>query len=409
MTIRHIKDEDLSNKIIILRADLNVPTNANNDVTDTSRIDRLKPTIDLLHKSGAITLILSHFGRPKGKRNMDYSLSFLPETLSTQWGHNITFCPDCIGPDVAEATKNAKPGDIILLENCRFHPGEEENNEAFAQKLAHPSGINDKAADFYINDAFSVSHRAHASTFAITKYTPSLAGLLMMEEITALNNCLETPQKPVTAIIGGSKISTKLDLLYNLVEKTDNIVLGGGMANTFLAAKGVNVGKSLKEDDMLDQAVKIMDKAQSLDCKIILPIDATCAPKLDEEQPITHCDINKIPEDLSILDIGPKSIDAIKQVLQNSKTILWNGPVGAFETKPFENGSMAIANEIARLTKAGKTLSVAGGGDTLAAIEMSGTKQDLSYVSTAGGAFLEWLEGKELPGIVALHTASAAA
>lgn len=394
MTFKTIHDFDLQNKTVLLRADLNVPVQDEN-VTDTTRIDRLKPTIDVLKEEGAKTLILSHFGRPKGERKEEYSLSFLPPVLEKQWNTDVTFADDCIGEPAQALADRLEPGQFGLLENLRFHPGEEKNDPEFVQQLA-------ALGDIYINDAFSTAHRAHASTEGLANHLPTAAGLLMEAELNALNDALENPQKPVVAIVGGAKISTKLSVLDNLVRKVDVLFLGGGMANTFLHAQGVEIGKSLCEHDMADEARKIMQTAADHHCEIILPKNRVIVDELKPGAPYEIAGTN-MPADKMAVDAGPESITALKEKLGTAKTVLWNGPLGVFEMKPFDNGTNEAAKAVAELTKAGKLVSVAGGGDTVAALENANVAGDFSYISTAGGAFLEWLEGKTLPGVAALN------
>ncbi|MCB9991635.1 MAG: phosphoglycerate kinase [Rhodospirillales bacterium] len=394
MSFKTINDFDLSGKTVLLRADLNVPSQ-NGAVTDTTRIDRLKPTIELLKAKGAKTLILSHFGRPKGERKMEDSLSFLTPVLEKQWGVDVQFAEDCIGTPAQNMAANLENGQFGLLENLRFYPGEEKNDPEFIKQLA-------ALGDIYINDAFSAAHRAHASTEGLAHALPTGAGLLMEAELNALNDALESPQHPVVAIVGGAKISTKLSVLDNLVRKVDVLFLGGGMANTFLFAKGVEVGKSLCEKDMADEARKIMQTAADNGCEIMLPSDRVVVTDLAPGAPHDIVALNDMPADKQAIDAGPQSIKDLKAKLETAKTVLWNGPLGVFEMKPFDNGTNGAALAVAELTKAGKLVSVAGGGDTVAALENAGVVDDFSYISTAGGAFLEWLEGKTLPGVAAL-------
>ena len=389
-----LNDFDLKDKRVLLRADLNVPTQ-DGKVTDTTRIDRLKDTVDYLVKAGAKVIVLSHFGRPKGSVNPDYSLAFLPPVLKQQWGHDVAFASDCIGEPAAQAVATLSGGQIVLLENLRFHKGEEANDPAFIKELA-------KLGDIYINDAFSAAHRAHASTEGLAHILPTGAGFLMEAELNALQSALEAPQKPVAAIVGGAKISTKLSVLHNLVQKVDFLVLGGGMANTFLFAQGIEVGKSLCEKDMADEAKKIMDAADKAGCKIVLPSDRVTVTEFGENAPHEITPADKLPAEREAVDIGPQSIQDIGAILEDCKTVLWNGPMGVFEVKPFDSGTNALARKVADLTKAGKIVSVAGGGDTVSALENAGVTSDFTYISTAGGAFLEWMEGKVLPGVAAL-------
>lgn len=402
MTFKTINDFDLSGKTVLLRADLNVPVDDSKSVTDTTRIDRLKPTIDLLKETGAKTLILSHFGRPKGERKEEFSLSFLTPVLEKQWGVEVQFAEDCVGTPAQNLAANLENGQFGLLENLRFHAGEEKNDAEFAKQLA-------SLGDIYINDAFSAAHRAHASTEGLAHLLPTGAGLLMEAELNALNDALENPQKPVVAIVGGAKISTKLSVLDNLVRKVDVLFLGGGMANTFLFAKGVEVGKSLCEKDMADEARKIMQTAKDSGCEIMLPTDRVIVSELKEGAEFSMCDLESMPADMEAVDVGPNSIEELREALENAKTALWNGPLGVFEIKPFDRGTNEAARVAAELTRNGHLISVAGGGDTVAALENAGVADDFTYISTAGGAFLEWLEGKTLPGVAALSAYKEAA
>lgn len=395
MDFQSVRTLDIKNKTILLRADLNVPKQGHN-VSDTTRIDRLKPTIDYLRENGAKTLILSHFGRPEGEQNPEMSLAFLAPVLEKQWETPVSFSPQCIGEVAKGIAESTKPGDVVLLENVRFHKGEKANDPAFAQELA-------SLGDIYVNDAFSASHRAHASTEGITHHLPAAAGLLMEEELNALQNALETPKRPVMAVAGGSKISTKLSVLENLIEKVDYLVLGGGMANTFLYAQGISLGRSLCEKDMAETARDIMVKAQRIGCQIILPKDVVAVTELKENAPHQIVDVNNIPDDNMAIDIGTQSIKHLNEIVQECETVVWNGPMGVFEIKPFDNGTNKVAEFVANKTQNGSCISVAGGGDTVAALENAGAADKFSYISTAGGAFLEWLEGKELRGVKALQ------
>lgn len=394
MQYSKMNDLDLAHKTVILRGDLNVPVQ-NGAVSDFTRIDRLKPTIDYLRAQKARIVVMSHFGRPKNGVDPAFSLSFLPSVLSTRWDAPVSFASDCIGAEAENAVKELQDGEIVLLENLRFHSGEEKNDAAFAQALA-------KLGDVYINDAFSASHRAHASIAAITEYLPFGAGLLIQEELDNLHMLLGTPVRPMAAVVGGAKISTKLSLLNNLVKKVDYLILGGGMANTFLLAKGIPVGKSLVEPDMLAETNQIIASAEDNGCQIILPIDVSCAAEFAANAPHSIHPASVIPDDLMVLDVGPESIENVKEILQDCKTIIWNGPMGAFEIQPFDIGTNALAKYVAEKTKQGALKSVAGGGDTVAALDGTNSSKDFTYISTAGGAFLEWLEGKTLPGIAAL-------
>jgi phosphoglycerate kinase len=392
-----LDDLNLHGKIVLLRADLNVPMN-DKRVTDASRLERLIPTLKDLSEASAKIVILSHFGRPDGKPDAKYSLRPVAAELESIWGQKVAFADDCVGAVVESAIKALTPGHVLVLENTRFHAGEESNDPEFAKAIA-------ALGDIYVNDAFSAAHRAHASTEGITHFLPSGAGRLMQAEISALTKALSKPERPVAAIVGGSKISTKLDLLHNLISKVDMLVLGGGMANTFLAAKGVAIGKSMCEADMLDTARAIMKKADEKGCAIVLPKDAVVAAELKDGVTTQTVNVNAIPADQMILDLGPASVKEIKNSLDMCKTVVWNGPLGVFEIPPFDVATNEIAIGVADLTKRGKILSVAGGGDTVAALTHAGVLHGLSYLSAAGGAFLEWLEGKDLPGVVALKNA----
>lgn len=401
MTFKTLNDFDLSGKKVLLRGDLNVPAD-NGTVTDTTRIDRLKPTIDTLVGAGAKVIVLAHFGRPDGEVNAKYSLSFLPPVLKQQWGVDVSFAPDCIGAPAQDAIAKLNNGDVLLLENVRFHKGEEKNDSAFTKELA-------QLGDIYVNDAFSAAHRAHASTEGLAHELPTAAGLLMEEELSALQNALENPQKPVVAIVGGAKVSSKLSVLNNLVKKVDYLVLGGGMANTFHYAQGIDVGKSLCEKDMSDEARAITAEAENAGCKIILPVDRVVVREFGENAPHETVAMGDIAEDQEGVDVGAATIAEIEKILDTAKTVLWNGPMGVFEVKPFDNGTNKLAQAVATRTQAGTLLSVAGGGDTVSALENAGVADQFSYVSTAGGAFLEWLEGKTLPGVAALLKVAKAA
>ena len=391
---RTLDDIDPSGKRVLLRADLNVPVK-DGRVTDATRIERLAPTIRELAERGARVVVMSHFGRPKGKPDPAYSLRPLVEPLAQAIGRPVAFAEDCVGPVAERVVAALKPGQVALLENLRFHPEEEKNDPGFAKKLA-------ALGDVYVNDAFSAAHRAHASTEAIAHLLPAVAGRLMQAELEALNAALETPQRPVAALVGGAKVSTKLDLLSFITSKVDTLIIGGAMANTLLFAQGVAVGKSLCERDMADTARRIIDQAKQAGCTLMLPVDAVVAREFKAGAPSETVAIDGVPEDSMILDVGPRTVQAIADRLAESRTLVWNGPLGAFETPPFDAGTTAIARRVAALTKSGKLLSVAGGGDTVAALAHAGVMDDLSYVSTAGGAFLEWLEGRELPGVAAL-------
>ena len=389
-----IDDLDVAGKRVLLRADLNVPVK-DGKMTDATRIERLAPTIEALTARRAKVVVMSHFGRPKGP-DTENSLRQLVEPLSQAiGGKTVHFAADCIGPEAKAVVDALQPGEVALLENLRFHPEEEKNDTGFAKQLA-------ELGDVYVDDAFSAAHRAHASIAALAHLLPNAAGKLMQAELEALSAALEHPQKPVMALIGGSKVSTKLDLLKFIIGKVDRLAIGGAMANTFLFAQGRGVGRSLCEKEMADTARDILAAAEKRGCEVILPDDAVTAEELKPGVVTRTVGINAVPQNAMMLDIGPDSVKRIAAALDASKTLVWNGPVGAFEIKPFDRATVALAKKIAELTEAKKLLSVAGGGDTVAALAAAGVEDQLTYVSTAGGAFLEWLEGKELPGVVAL-------
>ncbi len=401
MSFKTLRDYDLKGKRVLVRADLNVPAK-DGKVTDTTRIDRLKDTIDYLTSHGAKTILLSHFGRPKGGFEAEFSQEFLAPVCAKSWGKPVAFAKDCIGDAAQSAITAMKDGDIVLLENVRFHKGEEKNDAALVAEFA-------KLGDIYVNDAFSAAHRAHASTEGLAHRMPTAAGFLMEAELNALNNALETPKKPVMAIVGGSKISTKLSVLNNLVKKVDYLFLGGGMANTFLVAKGIEVGKSLCERDMVGEAKTIIETAEKAGCEILLPIDRVCVTAFGENAPFEIRMAEEMPAEEEAVDVGPATIEKLEDVLSGCNTVLWNGPMGVFEVKPFDRGTNDLARAVAALTKSGGLISVAGGGDTVSALENAGAADSFTYISSAGGAFLEWLEGKELPGVAALTAYKAAA
>ncbi|OAN49380.1 phosphoglycerate kinase [Magnetospirillum moscoviense] len=391
---RTIDALDVKGKRVLVRADLNVPAK-DGKVTDTTRIDRSAATLTELAAKGAKVIILTHFGRPKGVE-AKYSQKLLLEPLAKAVGKPVAWADDCIGPAAEAAIAAMKDGDTLLLENVRFHPEEEKNDPAFAKILA---GL----GDIYVNDAFSTAHRAHASTEALARLLPCAAGRLMQAELEALAKALGSPEKPVAAVVGGAKVSTKLDLLGNLVSRVDYLIIGGGMANTFLFAQGKSVGKSLCEKEMADTAREIIEKAKAAHCHIVLPVDVVVATEFAENAPNKVVSINAVPDDMMILDAGPASTEAIIDRIGGCKTLVWNGPMGAFEIKPFDAATNAVAQAAAQRTAQGKLLTVAGGGDTVAALAAAGVEDKFSYVSTAGGAFLEWLEGKTLPGVAALE------
>ena len=389
-----IDDLDVTGKRVLLRADLNVPVK-NGKVTDATRIERLAPTIDALVARGARTVVMSHFGRPKGV-DPSQSLATVVGPLGRAiGGKTVHFASDCIGPEAKKVVDALQPGEVALLENLRFHPEEEKNDPAFAKSLA-------ELGDVYVDDAFSAAHRAHASIAALAHLLPNAAGKLMQAELEALGAALEHPERPVTALIGGSKVSSKLDVLKFIISKVDKLAIAGAMANTFLFAQGYGVGRSLCENELAETAYEVLMTAEQHGCEVILPEDVVVADKLEAGVMTRTVGIDAVPSDAMMLDIGPKTVARIAAALAVSKTLVWNGPVGAFETSPFDRATVAIAMQVAKLTVGGKLVSVAGGGDTVAALAEAGVGDKLSYVSTAGGAFLEWFEGKALPGVVAL-------
>ena len=394
MAFRTLDQAGLSGKRVLVRVDLNVPMEAGK-VSDDTRLRAAAPTIREIAEKGGKVILLSHFGRPKG-RDEKQSLKQIVPALSQVIGKPVTFASDCIGPDAEQAVAALQPGDVLLLENTRFHTGEEKNAPDFIAALA-------RLGDLYVNDAFSVSHRAHASTEGIARKLAAYAGRSLQAELDALARVLDKPERPVTAIVGGAKISTKLELLGNLLAKVDFLVIGGAMANTFLAAEEKQVGKSLIEKDMLDTARRILGEAKMKGCEIVLPVDAVVAQKFEANAPSRVVSVDAVGADDMILDIGPKSREQVIATLARSKTLVWNGPFGAFELEPFDLGTVAVAETAAELTAGGKLISVAGGGDTVAALNQAGAASRFTYVSAAGGAFLEWLEGKALPGIEALR------
>jgi len=391
-----LDDLTVAGQRVLVRGDLNLPVQ-DGRVTDTTRIDRMLPTLRELMEKGARVVVISHFGRPKGQVVPEMSLMPVADALSQALGGtNVAFAADCVGDDAKAVVDGLADGEIALLENLRFHPGEEANDTGFAGELA-------ALGDLYINDGFSVSHRAHASTEAIARILPAAAGRNMQAELEALESALGDPKRPVLAVVGGAKISTKLAVLGNLIEKVDALVIGGGMANTFLHALGTDVGASLCESDLADTARDIMAKADAAGCEIILPSDVVIAGKLESGAPSETVMTAAVPPEKMILDIGPDSAAALSDRLGSIRTLLWNGPLGAFEFPPFDAATVAVAQAAAKCTDAGDMVSVAGGGDTVAALRHAGVADSFSYISTAGGAFLEWLEGKELPGVAALR------
>ena len=391
---RTLDDADLSAKRVLVRVDLNVPME-DGKVSDTTRIDRILPTIREIADKGGKVVLLAHFGRPKGRDDKN-SLRQVVPALTQALGRPVTFVDDCIGDDVAKALTAAKNGDVLLLENTRFHAGDEKNDPEFVRALA-------ANGDLYVNDAFSAAHRAHASTEGLAHVLPAYAGRTMQAELEALSAGLDNPARPVMAIVGGAKVSTKLDLLGNLVRKVDVLAIGGGMANTFLAARGVDVGKSLCEHDLVGTAREIEEKAKAAGCEILLPIDALVAREFKAHPSYRVVPVGEVEADEMILDAGPLSIAEVVLHLEKVRTLFWNGPFGAFELPPFDTATVAVAKAAAKRVKAGGLVAVAGGGDTVAAMNHAGVADDLSYVSTAGGAFLEWMEGKALPGVEALR------
>lgn len=384
----------IAGKRVLLRVDLNVPV-SEGKVTDATRIERVAPTIKELSAKGAKVILLAHFGRPKGEVVADMSLNQIVAAVEEVLDQAVAFASDCIGEPAAEAVAAMNNGDILLLENTRFHKGEEKNDAGFAAELA-------KNGDIYVNDAFSAAHRAHASTEGLAHILPAYAGRTMQAELEALEKGLGKPTHPVVAIVGGAKVSSKIDLLMNLVDKVDALVIGGGMANTFLAAQGINVGKSLCEHDLTDTAKEIMTKAEASGCAIVLPVDGVVAREFKANAANETVDVNAIPADAMMLDVGPKSVTVVNEWISKAATLVWNGPFGAFEIPPFDAATVSAAKFAAECTEEGKLVSVAGGGDTVSALNHAGVADDFSYVSTAGGAFLEWMEGKELPGVTVL-------
>ena len=386
---------DVTGKVALVRVDLNLPM-ADGRATDLSRAEAVAPTIIELADAGAKVLLLAHFGRPKGERHSTMSTSVLQGAVEHVLGRRVMFISEVEGPVVAQAVEIFRPGDIGLLENTRFWPGEEKNDPAFAQGIA-------ANGDFYVNDAFSASHRAHATTEGLAHLLPAYAGRAMQAELEALGKALGNPEKPVAAVVGGAKVSTKLAVLEHLVTKVRHLIIGGGMANTFLAARGVDVGKSLAEHELTGKVEAIMDAADAAGCTVHLPYDVVVAKEFAANPPsLRICNVHEVAADEMILDVGPQAVEALADVLKTCRTLVWNGPLGAFETPPFDEATVALAKTAAALTREGSLVSVAGGGDTVAALNHAGVAGDFTYVSTAGGAFLEWMEGRELPGVAAL-------
>ncbi|MFL5001193.1 MAG: phosphoglycerate kinase [Xanthobacteraceae bacterium] len=391
---RTLDQADVHDKRVLLRVDLNVPVE-NGIVTDATRIERVAPGITEIADKGGKVILLSHFGRPKG-RDPKYSLKPVAAEVARVVGRPVAFAEDCIGPKAETAVAAMRTGDILCLENTRFYKEEEKNDAGFVAKLA-------ALGDIYVNDAFSAAHRAHATTEGLAHKLPAYAGRAMQAELEALTTALQAPARPLAAIVGGAKVSTKLDLLGNLITKVDSLIIGGAMANTFLLAQGTPVGNSLAERELADAARDILVKAKAQDCDVVLPVDAVVAPRLEAHAPSRTVDVIQVGSDDMILDIGPRSVEHVVSLLARTKTLVWNGPFGAFEVEPFDTGTVEVAEAAAELTSAGKLVTVAGGGDTVAALNAAGVTARLTYVSTAGGAFLEWLEGKPLPGVEVLR------
>lgn len=393
---RTLDDVTPEGRRVLVRVDLNVPLD-NGSVRDLTRIERVVPTLRELAEAGAVVIVLSHFGRPKGKVVPDMSLAPISDALGTALGRDVTFvATDWLNGRALAAVEKAAPGDVLLMENTRFHPGEESNDPDFARRLA-------ELGHLYVNDAFSAAHRAHASTEGVARLLPSAAGRAMQAELDALSKALDAPERPVAAVVGGAKISTKLDLLGSLSAKVDSLVIGGGMANTFLAAQGKPIGKSLCEHDLLATARDIMATAKANGCTLVLPGDVVAAKAFEADAEHRVANVNDVGEDEMILDTGPETAALVARLFEQSRTLVWNGPLGAFELKPFDSATNHAARAAAELTRKGQLLTVAGGGDTVAALNNAGVGGDFSYISTAGGAFLEWLEGKALPGVVVLQ------
>ena len=397
MAWKTLDDLELTGKTVLTRVDINVPLE-NGRVSDATRIDRIVPTVRDILAAGGKPVLLAHFGRPKGSVVAEMSLEQLVPALQAAFGVPVRFADDCIGGPAKKAVAALADGEVLLLENTRFHAGEEKNDPGFAASLA-------ALGDVYVNDAFSAAHRTHASTEAIARLLPSCAGRLMQAELSALEAALGVAKRPVVAVVGGAKVSTKLDLLANLVRKVEHLVIGGGMANTFLVAQGINVGKSLAEHEMAGTAAKILIIAGEAGCEIHLPVDVVVAEEFRAHAAHQTVNADQCPDTAMILDAGPKTVARINEIFESCRTLIWNGPLGAFEIEPFDAATNAAAAKAAELTRAGKLISVAGGGDTVAALNQAGAGADFTYISTAGGAFLEWMEGKTLPGVAALEAA----
>jgi phosphoglycerate kinase len=385
---------DVRGKRVLVRVDLNVPMQ-DGSVSDATRLQAMAPTVNELADKGAIVLLLAHFGRPKGAKNPSQSLSLVIDAVADVLGRSVMFVSDCAGEGARAGLTVLAPGDVAVLENTRFHAGEEKNDAALVAAMA-------ELGDIYVNDAFSAAHRAHASTEGLAHVLPAYAGRAMEAELKALDVALGNPARPVAAIVGGAKVSSKIDVLRHLVGQVDHLVIGGGMANTFLAARGVDVGKSLCEHDLVDTANAIFDAADKAGCTIHLPYDVVVAREFRADPPTRTVNVHEVAADEMILDVGPAAVEALSDVLKNCRTLVWNGPLGAFETPPFDAATVALARTAAALTREGSLVSVAGGGDTVAALNQAGSAGDFTFVSTAGGAFLEWMEGRELPGVAAL-------
>lgn len=394
MTFKTLEDMDFDGKTALVRVDINVPVE-NGQVTDATRIERIKPTIAHITGAGGKVALLAHFGRPKGQPVPEMSLGQLVPALEAALGQSVGFAENCIGGPAKKAVAGMQSGDVVLLENTRFHDGEEKNDKLFAASLA-------ALGDIFVNDAFSAAHRAHGSTEGLAHLLPACAGRLMEAELKALEAALGNPERPVAAVVGGAKVSTKLDLLSNLITRVDHLIIGGGMANTFLVAKGIEIGTSLAERDMAETAREIMAKADGAGCTLHLPVDIVVAREFAAGAESETLPVDACPADAMILDAGPQTVAAIADIFGQCKTLVWNGPLGAFEIAPFDAATLGAAQEAARLTTDGALVSVAGGGDTVAALNKAGVSDDFSYISTAGGAFLEWMEGKTLPGVAAL-------
>lgn len=394
MPWKTLDDIDLAGKVVLVRVDTNVPMEGGR-VTDMTRIDKIRPTVEDIVAKGGKVVLLAHFDRPKGKVVPEMSLGHVTDAVAASLGRKVIFAADCVGDVASAAIARAGAGEVVLLENSRFHPGEEKNDPALAAQMAALGQV-------FVNDAFSAAHRAHASTEALARLLPAAAGRLMAAELKALETALGAPERPLVAVVGGAKVSTKIELLANLVTKVDHLVIGGGMANTFLVAEGIEVGTSLAERDMAETAREIRHRAQAAGCQIHLPVDVVVARAFKAGAESQTVSVHKCPPDAMILDAGPQTVAAVETLFSSCKTLIWNGPLGAFEIEPFNSATNAAALAAARLTREGRLISVAGGGDTVAALNAAGAAGDFTFISTAGGAFLEWMEGKELPGVQAL-------